>query len=145
MQRRRVYVVHMKLLSGPLSPFTEKVRIALAEKNIACECIDVPFGPAGYEPRHPEVVRINPKGQVPVLIDGDVEIYDSTVILEYLEEQHPDPPLFPVAAAARARLDRRPDRVRRPEHTRRAIERDQPRLRRSPGRSVAEHPRERGA
>lgn len=86
----------MKLYSGPLSLFSAKVRIALAEKQIPYERIDVPFSKRnGYEPKHPEVLRINPKAQVPILIDGDLEICDSTLILEYLEEHTPTPPLYP--------------------------------------------------
>ena len=59
-----------------------------------------------YEPRHPEVTRINPKRELPVLIDGDVELFDSTQIFEYLEDLAPQPPLWPpgVAQRARARL-----------------------------------------
>jgi glutathione S-transferase len=56
-----------------------------------------------YEPKHPEVLRINPKRQVPVLIDGDVEIFDSTQIFEYLEDRWPVPPLWPATPAERAR------------------------------------------
>jgi len=85
----------MQLYSGPLSLFTAKVRIALDEKAIPYDLITVPFSRAGYTPKHPEVVRINPKAQVPVLVDGDVALYDSTLILEYLEERYPDPPLYP--------------------------------------------------
>ena len=55
-----------------------------------------------YTPKHPEVLRINPKGQVPVLIDGEVEIFDSTQIFEYLEEKFPEPPLWPRSIEARA-------------------------------------------
>ena len=55
-----------------------------------------------YEPKHPEVLRINPKGQVPVLVDGMVEIFDSTQIFEYLEHRWPAPPLWPAEVAARA-------------------------------------------
>jgi len=94
----------MKLLSGPLSLFTGKVRIALDEKGLAYERVDVPFSRAhGYEPKHPEVLRYNPKAQVPVLIDGDLALYDSTLILEYLEERYPEPPLLPRDVVARAR------------------------------------------
>lgn len=97
----------MKLLSGPLSLFTAKVRIALDEKGVAFQRIEVPFSrEQGYEPKHPEVVRINPKAQVPVLIDGDLELYDSTLILEYLEERFPEPALLPLAPADRARVRR---------------------------------------
>ena len=94
----------MQLYSGPLSLFTAKVRIALDEKHIAYELISVPFSRAGgYEPKHPVVLAANPKGQVPVLSDGDLTLFDSTVILEYLEDRHPRPPLYPTDPADRAR------------------------------------------
>ena len=93
----------MILYSGPMSLFTGKVRIALDEKDLAYELVTVPFSRAGYEPKHPKVVELNPKRQVPVLVDGDVVVYDSTVILEYLEDRYPDPPLHPRDAIARAR------------------------------------------
>jgi len=93
----------MKLYSGPLSLFTAKVRIALREKGLEAEIVDVPFGRQGYHPKHPEVVRLNPKAQVPVLVDGDLALYDSTVILEYLEDRHPEPALHPRDPAGRAR------------------------------------------
>jgi glutathione S-transferase len=68
----------------------------------------------GYSPKHPEVLRINPKKQVPVLVHGAVEIFDSTQIFEYLEDLAPDPPLWPrdIAARAHARgLEHRSDEV----------------------------------
>ena len=94
----------MKLYSGPLSMFGAKAEIALREKNLPFELEMVAFSQAqGYSPRHPEVLRVNPKRQVPVLIDGDVEVYDSTQIFEYLEHRYPQPPLWPESPAARAR------------------------------------------
>ena len=83
--------------------FGAKVEIAAREKGIDFDLVMVPFdfGP-GYAPKHPEVLRINPKQQVPVLVDGDVEIFDSTQIFEYLEDRWPDPPLWPRSVAARA-------------------------------------------
>jgi len=94
----------MKLYSGPLSLFTAKVRIALDEKGLDYELISVPFSrAAGYSPKLPEMLAINPKGQVPVLIDDDVSVYDSTLILEYLEERYPEPPLYPRQIAERVR------------------------------------------
>ena len=94
----------MKLYSAPLSLFARKVEIALHEKGLPFERVMVPFSQdRGYTPKHPEVVAVNPKGQVPVLIDGDLALYDSTVILEYLEDAFPDPPLYPRTPAARAR------------------------------------------
>jgi glutathione S-transferase len=95
------------LYSGPLSMFGAKAEIALREKGVAFELVMVPFDKSDrYEPRHPEVLRINPKRQVPVLIHGDLELFDSTLIFEFLEDAFPHPPLWPsdVNARARARL-----------------------------------------
>ena len=92
------------LYSGPLSLFSRKVEIALREKGLAFERIMVPFNQTtGYDPKHPEVVAINPKRQVPVLNDDGIVLYDSTVILEYLEDAYPEPPLLPLCPGARAR------------------------------------------
>src|SRR5271170_4811860 len=94
----------MKLYSGPLSMFGAKVEIAAREKAIVFELVMVPFDPArGYDPKHPDVVRINPKRQVPILVDGDLELFDSTQIFEYLEDAHPSPALWPASPPARAR------------------------------------------
>ncbi|MBR1196849.1 glutathione S-transferase family protein [Bradyrhizobium sp. AUGA SZCCT0240] len=93
----------MILYSAALSMFGAKVQIALIEKAIDFQLVMVPYDrDRGYEPKHPEVLRVNPKRQVPVLIDGDVEIFDSTQIFEYLEDVQPAPPLWPRKPAARA-------------------------------------------
>lgn len=92
------------LYSGPLSLFARKVEIALREKGLPFERIVVPFDQTtGYEPKHPEVLALNPKGQVPVLSDDGLVLYDSTVIIEYLDEAYPQPPLYPATPAERAR------------------------------------------
>ena len=92
------------LYSGPLSLFSRKIEIALREKSLPFERIMAPFNQTtGYDPKHPEVVAINPKQQVPVLNDEGIVLYDSTVILEYLEDAYPEPPLFPLCPGARAR------------------------------------------
>lgn len=93
------------LFSGPLSMFGAKAQIAMLEKGLPFELVMVPFK-TSYEPKHPEVLRINPKRQVPVLIHDDLEIFDSTQIFEYLEDLQPDPALWPreLKARARARL-----------------------------------------
>jgi glutathione S-transferase len=97
----------MKLYSGPLSLFTAKVRVALDEKQLACQRIDVGWSLANrYEPHHPDVVALNPKRQVPVLVDGEIAVYDSTLILEYLEDRYPQPSLRPAELAGRARCRR---------------------------------------
>jgi glutathione S-transferase len=88
----------------PISLFSRKVEIALHEKGLPFEQILVPFTQTkGYSPKNPDVLAINPKGQVPVLVDGDLSLYDSTVILEYLEDAYPDPALFPKTSQERAR------------------------------------------
>src|SRR6185312_15176092 len=105
----------MKIFSGPLSMFGAKVEIAAHEKAIPFELVMVPFDSMrGYDPKHPDVLRINPKRQVPVLIDGDLELFDSTQIFEYLEDMKPEPALWPRDAKARARarqLEHRSDEV----------------------------------
>jgi glutathione S-transferase len=94
----------MKLYSAPLSLFSRKVEIALREKAIAFEREMVPFSQThGYAPRHPVVLAVNPKRQVPVLIDGDLALFDSTLIFEYLEDLRPSPPLYPTDVRMRAR------------------------------------------
>ncbi len=87
--------------------FGAKAEMAAIEKGISWERVLVPFSLAKfYEPKSEDVLRINPKGQVPVLVHGDLEIFDSTQIFEYLEDLQPTPPLWPtdVRDRARARL-----------------------------------------
>src|SRR3569833_1545760 len=92
------------LYVGPLSLFSRKAEIALREKGLDYARIMVPFTQeAGYQPKHPVVLQHNPKRQVPVLIEGDLTLFDSTLILEYLEDAYPTPPLYPREAKARAR------------------------------------------
>jgi glutathione S-transferase len=57
----------------------------------------------GYSPKHPIVESFNPKLQVPMLVDGDLGLCDSTIILENLEELVPEPRLYPSERDARAR------------------------------------------
>ena len=99
--------IAMKLYSGPLSLFTAKVRVALDEKDLDYQRIDVGWSLADrYEPHHPDVVLLNPRRQVPVLVDGDLVVCDSTQILEYLEDAYPQPSLRPPTCAGRARCRR---------------------------------------
>jgi glutathione S-transferase len=97
----------MTLYSGPLSMFGAKVQIAALEKGLEFDLVMVPYDSRlGYSPKHPEVLRVNPKGQVPVLVHGDLEIFDSTQIFEYLEDLQPTPALWPRDTAERARARR---------------------------------------
>ena len=95
------------LYSGPLSMFGAKVQIAALEKGLDFDLVMVSYdSQLGYSPKHPEVLRINPKGQVPVLVHGDLEIIDSTQIFEYLEDLKPTPALWPSDIRERARARR---------------------------------------
>lgn len=118
------------LYSGPLSMFGAKVQIAALEKGMDVELVMVPFEMKHlYQPRHPEVARINPKQQVPVLVHGELEIFDSTQIFEYLEELQPEPPLWPAGMVAKARarlLEHQSDEVYFPPIIRLMSLQDQP-------------------
>ena len=81
----------IQLLGGPASPFTRKVRIVFAEKNIPFESVKA--STAGEDN---QVIPRNPLGKVPVIVvDGNQRIYDSSVIAEYLDTLSPAPPLLP--------------------------------------------------
>ncbi len=89
------------LYEHPVSPFAQKVKIALAEKGVA------------FESRLPDLLgggddaafaAANPRREVPALVDGDTALFDSTVILEYIEDRWPTPPLLPTTPAERARV-----------------------------------------
>jgi glutathione S-transferase len=92
----------MKLYTAALSPYSAKVRAVLREKGIAFESIELPWAPAGFVHKPEEMLRLNPRAQVPVLVEGDFALYDSTVILEYLEDRFPTPALYPQGAKAKA-------------------------------------------
>ncbi len=89
------------LYEHPLSPYAQKVKIALYEKGIPFEA-RVPnlLAPASETEFQASNVRL----EVPSLVDGDVSVFDSTVILEYLEDKWPSPPLLPSTPAERARV-----------------------------------------
>jgi len=93
----------MKLYYSPLSVYSAKPRIAMFEKAIAHETRLVNWTPATGWIKPEELPRLNPKAQIPVLVDGEAVVPDSTIILEYLEERVPKTPLFPTGAAERAR------------------------------------------
>ena len=90
----------MILLEHPLSSYVQKMKIALREKRVPF-ATEIPHelgsGRAGGT-----IKAANPRIEVPVLIDDSVQIFESTVTLEYIEERWPDPPLLPRDPAARA-------------------------------------------
>ncbi len=77
----------------PLSPYGQKVKIALIEKGIAFEA-PLPDG-IGSGATLDEFMSASPRGEVPAFVDGDIKVFDSTVIIEYIEDRWPDPPLLP--------------------------------------------------
>ena len=90
------------LYDHPLSPYAQKVRIALREKGVEFQAA-LPGG-LGAGGAAGEFVETSPRAEVPALIDGDVRVFDSTIILEYLEDKFPSPALLPASAADRARV-----------------------------------------
>lgn len=86
-------------------PYGQKVRIVLAEKSLSYELIQLDL--AKGDQRKPEFLRLNPYGKVPVLIDEDTVVYDSTIINEYLDDEYPDPPLLPGIEASSMRAQAR--------------------------------------
>ena|SRR5438093_5032858 len=88
------------LYEHPVSPYAQKVKIALAEKGVTFES-RLPDLVGGSDA---EFTALNPRREVPTLIDGDTAVFDSTIILEYAEERWPTPALLPVRPAERARV-----------------------------------------
>jgi len=86
----------LRLFNTARSPFGRKVRIILAEKDLAFEEVSVDL-----QDRSPEFAAVSPLGKVPVLVDGDTAIFDSTVVVEYLEDAFPNPPMFGVGVRQR--------------------------------------------
>lgn len=91
----------IKLYTFPLSTNSRKVRIALLEKGLEFERINIDL--AKREQKNPEYLKIHPFGQVPALDDEGFIVYDSTIINEYLEDEYPYPALMPEDSEGRAR------------------------------------------
>ena len=89
----------MTLFSRPTDIHSHRARLVLAEKNINIEISNVP-GPDLPE----DLMDLNPYHSVPTLVDRDLTLYDSRVIVEYLDERFPHPPLMPVDPVTRAQF-----------------------------------------
>ncbi len=88
----------MTLYSRPECPLSHRVRIVLAEKNIGADVIDVDID------NPPEdLIDLNTYDSLPALVDRDLVLYNSQIIMEYLDERFPHPPLMPVDPVSRAR------------------------------------------
>jgi glutathione S-transferase len=92
----------LKLYDYPDCPFCQKVRVVLAEKDLEYEKVFVDL--RRQEQKAPEFLRMNPYGKVPVLVDDECIVYDSTIINEYLEDEYPLPRLMPEDSAGRAQV-----------------------------------------
>lgn len=90
------------LYNNAYSTCSQKVRLVLAEKNVAWTDVQLSF--ARNEHLTPEYLRLNPNGVVPTLVHDDQVVMDSSVIMEYLEEVVPDPAMSPATPLGRAQL-----------------------------------------
>lgn len=87
----------MTFFSNPRDHYSHRVRIVLAEKGVTVDIVDV-LG----DDKPDDLVQYNPYNEVPTLVDRDLSLYQSSVIMEYLDERFPHPPLLPVYPVARA-------------------------------------------
>ena len=91
----------IKLYEFPLSPFSRKVKMVLYEKSVPFESVFVDLFKG--ETKTEAYLKLNPFGRVPVLVDGETILFESTVINEYLEEKFSNPPLLPKDPVRRAK------------------------------------------
>ena len=89
----------MALFSDPLDHYSHRVRIVMAEKGVTGEIID-----SDLDSLSDELLEVSPYSELPVLVDRDVCLYDSVVLMEYLDERFPHPPLLPVYPVSRAEI-----------------------------------------
>ena len=88
----------MTLYSGSTCIYSHQVRIVLAEKGVNYEVLDV-----DPENKPEDLADLNPYNSVPTLVDRDLVLYEAQIIMEYLDERFPHPPLMPVYPVSRAR------------------------------------------
>jgi len=89
----------MALFSDPMDHYSHRVRIVMEEKGISAEIID-----SDIYNLDPEILAVSPYAELPVLVDRDVCLYDSLILMEYLDERFPHPPLLPVYPVSRAHI-----------------------------------------
>ena len=93
----------IRLHTHPFSTFARRVKIALLDKNIPHEEVIVDL--AKRQQRTPEYLALNPYARVPTLEEDGFVLYESSAILMYLEDEHPEPALIPAGSRARAEVD----------------------------------------
>ncbi len=88
----------MTLYSGDLDIYSHQVRIVLAEKGVNVDIVNV-------DENHPceDLLELNPYNTLPTLVDRELVLYQARVVMEYLDERFPHPPLLPVYPVARAK------------------------------------------
>jgi glutathione S-transferase len=91
----------IKLYDFKSSPNCQRVKVVLAEKNLAYDT--VPIDLRKQEQKTPGYLKLNPYGKVPVLTDDSTVLYESLIINEYLDEKYPNPPLMPKDPASKAK------------------------------------------
>lgn len=92
------------LWDHPVSSYAQKIRIALREKNIPFQfATPKGAGSGNADITDPEFLAAGPRGEVPILVDGDLKIFDSSIILEYIEDKYPDVPLRPAGIVERVK------------------------------------------
>lgn len=87
------------LYDDVFSPYARKVRIALYEKGIPFERVRALHGDCNRT----DFLHVNPRAEVPALIEDGFALYDSTIICEYLEDRYPQPPIYPRDPRLRAK------------------------------------------
>ena len=87
----------MTFYSDGNSHYSHRVRIVLAEKGVTVETIDV-----DPDNKPEDLATLNPYNTLPTLVDRDLVLYEADIMMEYLDERFPHPPLFPVYPVARA-------------------------------------------
>lgn len=90
----------MTLYSGSNDIFSHRVRIVLAEKGVSVEVINTDITD---KDKLEDLLELNPYGNSPTLVDRELVLYDANIIMEYLDERFPHPPLMPVYPVARAK------------------------------------------
>lgn len=88
----------MVLYSDPTCPYSHRTRMVVAEKGINVEVVDVKPGQLPED-----LIDVNPYNTLPTLVDRELVLYDSRVIMEYLDERYPHPPLLAVDPVSRAK------------------------------------------
>ena len=98
----------MTLYTDQSDIYSHQVRIVLAEKGVNVDVVSV-------DPEHPsnDLMSLNPYGSVPTLLDRDLVLFQANIIMEYLDERFPHPPLLPVYPVSRAECRKMMYRIER--------------------------------